>query len=192
MQFLTLSVIGIIIAIKIITIRMVKMTKNLLFVSIFFLLFTTVIIADDTATNMSPTTQYTNAIGIDVGMIGRALPGISYTRTVDKALSYSFFLGAMYDADISMVLLEANAYYLLNEYFYVGLGVSAALDEDGSAVFGVANPSVGMISAVTDNIKFYVETTVLIFSYRTKADLDSHIVIGSPSPIFKTGIRYYF
>jgi hypothetical protein len=192
MQDLTLSLIGTIIAIILNKLRVGNMTKKIFCIIILFFMFSTIIMAMDTATNITPTTQYANAIGIDVGMIGRALPGISYTRTVDKALSYSFFLGAMYDADIYMVLLEVNAYYLINEYFYVGLGASAALDEDGSAIFGVANPTIGMISSVTDNIKFYVETTVLIFSYRTKDDLDSHIVIGSPSPIFKTGIRYYF
>ena len=133
-----------------------------------------------------------NALGIDIGMVGRVIPGVSYTRVVDTHASWSVFAGAIYDGDIFMVLLQANAYYLLNEYIYVGLGVSGTLDEDHTAMFGIANPSIGLLSSVTDNIKFYVETTVLIFTYRTKNDSDQSITTNNPLPVLKMGLRYYF
>jgi len=133
-----------------------------------------------------------NALGVDAGMISKVIPGVSYTRVIDPHVSWTVFAGALYDGDALMLLLQANAYYLLNEYIYVGLGVSGSLDEDHTVMFGFANPALGLLSAITDNIKFYVETNLLIFTYRKKLDSDPGITVNNPIPILKFGLRYYF
>jgi hypothetical protein len=133
-----------------------------------------------------------NAIGIYMAVIGRAIPGISYTRVVDAHSYWSVFGGAIYAKDVFIFLLEADAYYLLNDYFYAGLGLSGTRDEDGSFIFGLANPSAGLTSFLSENINFYIETTVLILTYRSKAGIDSNISVDNPVPILKLGVNYFF
>lgn len=141
--------------------------------------------------NQTPIPLY-NAIGIEIGMISKVIPGISYTRVLNKDIACSVFAGAIYDPDGVMGLVQANAYYLFNEFIYAGLGISWAMDEDSSMIFGFANPTLGLTSSITDNIKFYIETTVLLFAYSTKQDLESSIGINNPVPILKLGLKYYY
>lgn len=132
------------------------------------------------------------AVGVDALFIGRTFPGVSYTRVIDTNTSYSIFLGAIADSKVFLVAVDASAYYLINEYMYVGVGANAFLDEDGYAVFGIANPALGLISAVTDSVRFYLETNIMIFTYRTRTGLASHLIIDDPTPAFKIGVRYFF
>ena len=132
------------------------------------------------------------AIGIDALFIGRVFPGISYTKVIDTNASYSIFAGAISDSKVFLLAVDVSAYYLINEYLYIGVGANAFLDENGYAVFGIANPAIGLISAVTDNISFYLESNLIIFTYRTKTGLSSHLVTDDPTPAFKMGVRYFF
>jgi hypothetical protein len=133
-----------------------------------------------------------NALGIEIGMVSKVIPGLSYSRIFNPNISFTVFAGGILFGNSGMALVQFNGYYLFNDFLYVGLGVSGALDEDGSIILGFGNPSVGLMSAITDNIKIYIETTVLIFTYTVKADPDTDIGLNNPVPILKFGLKYYY
>ncbi len=133
-----------------------------------------------------------NALGIEIGMVSKVIPGLSYSRIINPNISFTVFAGGIFFGKSGMALVQFNAYYLFNDFLYAGLGVSGAVDEDSSIILGFGNPSIGLISAVTDNIKIYIETTVLIFTYTAKPDPDSDVSLNNPVPILKLGVKYYY
>ena len=133
-----------------------------------------------------------NALGIEIGMVSKVIPGISYSRVFNPSMSFTVFAGGILFGNSGMALVQFNGYYLFNDFLYAGLGVSGAVDQNGSIILGFGNPSVGLISAITDNIKMYIETTVLIFTYTAKANPKSEIGLNNPVPILKLGVKYYY
>lgn len=136
--------------------------------------------------------HYTQAIGIDVGLANKAIPGISYSRIITKNTRASIFLGGIYTSDGFVGLAELNAYYNLNEFFYVGLGMSAALDDDNTFLLGFFNPSVGLKSDIITDYKLFIEATLVFFTYQSQPDEDAGPNAFSPFLIYKTGVRYFF
>ncbi len=150
------------------------------------------LVGPESASVAAKPADYKNSIGIDVGIPGRIIPGISYSRVVDKNVFTTVFAGIMYDGDIFMALIMANGCYMFTENFYAGLGFSAALDEDASMLFGIGNPTVGLTSEIFPQFKFFIETTVLLFKFTNKPDTDSGLITNDPLPIMRAGVRYSF
>ena len=138
------------------------------------------------------TPHYTQAVGIDVGLAGRAIPGISYSRVITKNTRASIFLGAIYTSDGIAALSELNVYYDLNEYFYAGIGMNAAVDNDKTVILGFFNPTIGLKSDIISDYKLFIEGTLVFFSYQSQADVDDGMLLSAPFIIYKMGVRYYF
>lgn len=138
------------------------------------------------------TPHYTQAIGIDVGLAGVAIPGISYMRLITRNTRASIFLGGLYTTDGIAALSEINVFYDLNEYFYAGIGVNALYDNDATLTMGFFNPTIGLKSDIISDYKLFIEATLVFFSYQSQVDVDDGMVLSAPSLIYKMGIRYYF
>jgi hypothetical protein len=138
------------------------------------------------------TPHYTQAIGIDVGLAGVAIPGISYMRMITKNTRASIFLGGLYTKDGIAALSEINVFYDLNQYFYAGIGVNALYDYDGTLTMGFFNPTIGLKSDIISDYKLFIEATLVFFSYQSQVDVDDGMVLSAPTLLYKMGVRYYF
>jgi hypothetical protein len=138
------------------------------------------------------TPHYTQAIGIDIGLAGVAIPGISYMRLITKNTRASIFLGGLYTKDGIAALSEINAFYDINEYFYAGIGINALYDEDATLTMGFFNPTIGLKSDIISDYKLFIEATLVFFSYQSHVDVDDGMVLSAPTLIYKMGVRYYF
>jgi hypothetical protein len=185
---------------------MIKKTLlGILFICAFVSFITAQDAADNTATASAivPGIQYAKTqmkaevdrpygIGADFTIIERLIPGISFTKLMTTETSYSIFGGLMVDGRDVLIQTDINWYHLFNEYLYVGAGVSASLVPGGYFVLGFANPSVGMLAEITENIKFYCETNITIIRYTSKESDMGHFQIENPVPGLKMGLRYFF
>jgi len=138
------------------------------------------------------TPHYTQAIGIDVGLANRAIPGISYTRLLTRESRISLFAGGIYTNGGAVGLTELNIYYNLNEFFYAGIGVNAALDENNTYVIGFFNPTVGLKSDIISDYKLFIEGTLVFFSYQSQPDAAASLSAAAPFIIYKMGIKYFY
>jgi hypothetical protein len=143
------------------------------------------------ATSGTPTTHiFLNALGIEVGMVGRVIPGISYTRYLFHRVFITGFGGLVADPDGVETFVSISGYRMLNDFIYAGIGFSAIFDKGRSVYIGVANPSIGLMARITPEISFYAEGTAWIFKIRTNNSVmtvpDDNILT------FKVGVKYFF
>jgi hypothetical protein len=140
-----------------------------------------------------PTLRYTQAIGIDIGLDTRAIPGITYNRVITRNNRASIFVGAVYLPDGDIVgLTELNFYYDFHEYFYAGIGVNAALNDNRTILVGFLNPIFGMRSKITDDTLLFIESTAVFFSYSSNPAAENYFKAGNPYLIYKLGVRRFF
>ena len=135
---------------------------------------------------------FVNSVGFEVGIPGRVIPGISYTRYFFKSVFVSMFGGAMYDGASLAGLAQASGFYRFGNYLYAGLGVAMLLDEDGSVLCSFCNPSVGMTADITDRLRLFVQVDVMVLNFASSANTASADLASNPFPIFKSGIRYAY
>ena len=147
--------------------------------------------ASDEASNPGRS-DYNAAVGLEASLPGRAIPGVSYTQFFRKNIFATGFLGAVCDGRIFAGIIQANGYYMLNDYFYAGLGFSAALDDDHSVIVGIGNPSLGVVSALYEDFKMFFETDLLLMRFSTNHDGSSGSMSTGLLAVLRAGIRYYY
>src|ERR1035437_743359 len=151
------------------------------------------------ATSGTPSTHiYLNALGIEIAMSGRIIPGISYSRYFSPYFFVTLFGDAVVDHDGVESLLAINGFRMFNDFIYAGLGFGTIFDKGKSVLIGLANPAAGLMVRITPAITFYAEATAWFFKIRTNSNVvtfpDSNVVtlLDSNPLIFKAGIKYYF
>lgn len=133
---------------------------------------------------------YRNALGIEISMPGRIIPGISYSRYLSRDIFATIFGGLIADPDGTEVFASINGYKMINDFFYAGLGFSTIFDKGRSVLIGIANPSAGLMARITPEITFYVEATAWLFKVRTNSHIET--LPDNTLLIFKAGVKYYF
>lgn len=133
---------------------------------------------------------YLNAIGIEIAMPGRIIPGISYSRYLSRDLFLTVFGGLIADQAGVEVFTSINAHKMFYDFVYAGLGFSAIFDRENSALIGLANPSLGLMAMISPEITFYAEATAWIFKLRTNPGTQT--LNDNTTLVFKAGVKYYF
>jgi hypothetical protein len=125
-------------------------------------------------------------------MPGRAIPGFSYTRYLKRNIFTSFFLGSLYEDHSLVCLAQAGGFMMINEFFYAGLGFSGSVDEDGATLFGIGNPSFGITARITEEIRAFFETDILLLRFSTNKNTGSDTIRIGSIMILKAGVKYFW
>jgi uncharacterized protein YdeI (BOF family) len=133
---------------------------------------------------------YRNALGIELVMPGRIIPGISYSRFIFPDVFATVYTGLAADPDGAEVLISLNGYKLFNEFFYAGLGIGSIFDKGMTVLTGVLNPSAGLMARITPEITLYTEGTAWLLRLNTNNNVG--VLAGNTVLIFKAGVKYNF
>jgi hypothetical protein len=136
--------------------------------------------------------NYRNAIGIEIGLLNKTVPGISYTREFGDDNFGSVFIGAVYDGTTFAGNFSVNGYHMFGDYFYAGLGFSAMTTDNGSVLLGIGNPSVGLISELFLNLKLFIETDVLLMVSPAQQNNNTGDITSGTMLLFRMGLKYYY
>ncbi len=186
------------------------MKRVITFAAIIFFLFSSFVLAEngviqsgsaadaaDTAAGPAANTytaaaslMYWNALGIELVIPGRSIPGISYTRFIRPDIFATAFAGLITDRDGVEALVSINGYKMFNEFFYAGLGFGTIFDRGRTILIGIANPSVGLMARITQEITIYAEGTAWLLKVNTNNNMDE--LTGNTLLVFKAGVKYNF